>query len=514
MNCQEFKAKWTNTVDDDIALSHLETCDECLAWLENEWSSREENLFLKEITQPSIDLEDSIMNKIYASPQHHGGSSQSEKTEPGIIPLAVADEIQVSSKPFKAKRFRFFSYPVLGAASVLLVMGLVGIQALNGGFTGSADNTGTEQLPSPQVAYAPIPEGSTSYMAETPQMEAKHPSNESGSPETAAQASESKAASQEKLQAVPATSLKKAEGTSESKDNKPARSAKDTAVAQVKKSQAPSADSTIAMLDNGKQAVQQEQNNKSAPSSLLASRSLSPMQAASKGNTVTASGTTENKADQNSGSESTSSDQSEKLHDIAVAPTENQGGAASLNNSLTATETPSVYESEVESIGEVTSEMFSQETEKEKEKPQTFSSFTSLEKAKQASDMPLAGIVKADFKLASVAIHYESETSKHVTSQTSIYRHGDAQIKLEVLRNDTPKRTLSIPGTFSGSPQIFYVGTDKAIGVTFDSQEKNTMQHAVHLITTKSTQQLYVIATAKGMSLQDLMDTVKTMNWP
>ncbi|WPS87056.1 hypothetical protein SMD22_21550 [Brevibacillus halotolerans] len=512
MNCQEFKAKWTNTVDDDIALSHLETCDECLAWLENEWSSREENLFLKEIPQPSIDLEDNIMNKIYAAPQHHGGSSQSEKTEPGIIPLAVANEIPESSKPSKAKRFRFFSYPVLGAASVLLVMGLVGVQALNGGFTGSADNTGTEQLPSPQVAYAPMSEGSTSYMAKTPQIEAKQAPIESGSPETQAQAAEPKAASQEKLQATP-PSMKKAEGTPERQDTKPARSDKDTAVAQAKKSQAPSADSTIAMLDNGKQPVQQAQNNKPASPSLLASRSLSPMQAASKEHTVTASGTTENKADQDPGSKSTSSDQSEKLHDIAVAPSENQGGAASLNKSLTATETPSVDESEVESIGEATSEMFTQETEKEKEKPQTFSSFTSLEKAKQASDMPLAGIVKADFKLASVAIHYESETSKHVTSQTAIYRHGDAQLKLEVLRNDTQKRTLSIPGTFAGSPQIFYVGTDKAIGVTFDSQEKNTMQHAVHLITTKSSQQLYVIATAKGMSLQDLMDTVKTMNW-
>ncbi|AKF93504.1 hypothetical protein [Brevibacillus laterosporus] len=513
MNCQEFKAKWTNTVDDDIALSHLETCDECLAWLENEWSSREENLFLKEIPQPSIDLEDSIMNKIYAAPQHHGGSSQSEKTEPGIIPLAVADEIPESSKPSKAKRFRFFSYPVLGAASVLLVMGLVGVQALNGGFTGSVDNTGTEQLPSPQAAYAPMPEGSTSYMAKTPQIDAKQAPNEGQSSETTAQTSEPKAASQEKLQATPAPNMKKAEGTPERQDTKPARSDKDTAVAQAKKSQAPSADSTIAMLDNGKQPVQQAQNNKPASSSLLASRSLSPMQAASKEHAVTASGTTENKADQNPGSESTSSDQSEKLHDIAVAPSENQGGAASLNKSLTATETPSVDESEVESIGEVTSEMFTQETEKEKEKPQTFSSFTSLEKAKQASDMPLAGIVKADFKLASVAIHYESETSKHVSSQTAIYQHGDAQIKLEVLRNDTQKRTLSIPGTFAGSPQIFYVGTDKAIGVTFDSQEKNTMQHAVHLITTKSSQQLYVIATAKGMSLQDLMDTVKTMNW-
>ncbi|XOS92184.1 hypothetical protein ACLMAB_28610 [Brevibacillus laterosporus] len=168
MNCHEFKAKWTNTVDDDIALSHLETCDECLAWLENEWSSSEENLFLKEIPQPSIDLENSIMNKIYASPQHHGSSSQSEKTEPGIIPLAATDQAKVSSMP-KAKRFRFLSYPVLGAASVLLVMGLVGVQALNGGFTGNS----TEQIQPPQVAYAPTPEGSTSYMAQSPQIDTK-----------------------------------------------------------------------------------------------------------------------------------------------------------------------------------------------------------------------------------------------------------------------------------------------------------------------------------------------------
>ncbi|MBG9797825.1 hypothetical protein O0555_22420 [Brevibacillus laterosporus] len=509
MNCHEFKAKWTNTVDDDIALSHLETCDECLAWLENEWSSSEENLFLKEIPQPSIDLENSIMNKIYASPQHHGSSSQSEKTEPGIIPLAATDQAKVSSKP-KAKRFRFLSYPVLGAASVLLVMGLVGVQALNGGFTGN----NTEQIQPPQVAYAPTPEGSTSYMAQSPQIDTKQAPIGGGSPETNAQVSDPKATSQEKLLEAPAPSLKKAEGTTEKKDIKQAKSDKDTAVAQAKKSQAPSANSAIAMHDNSKQAVQQDQNNKPASSSLLASRSLSPMQTASKEHAVTASSATEKKADQNSGSESTlSSDQLEKLNDMAIAGPENQGGVTSPNNSLTATETPSVDENKVESVGGATSEMFTQEAEKEKEKPQTFSSFTSLEKAKQSSDMPLAALVKADYKLASVAIHYESETSKHVTSQTSVYHHGDAQIKLEVLRNDTQKRTLSIPGTFAGSPQIFYVGTDKAIGVTFDSQEKNTMQHAVHLITTKSSQPLYVIATAKGMSLQDLMDIVKTMNW-
>lgn len=506
MNCQEFKAKWTNTVDDDTALSHLEFCDECLAWLENEWSSSEENLFLKEIPHPSLDLENSIMNKIYAAPQHQGGSSQSEKTEQGIIPLAATNQTKGSSNP-KARRFKFLSYPVLGAASVLLVMGLVGVQALNGGFTGGVDNTSMEQVQPPQVAYAPISEESTSYMAQSPQIDTKQAPTSSNLPETNSLVTDQKTGSQ----GTSVSTMKKAEGTTEKKDTKPVRNEQDTAVAQAKKTQTPSTDSAIAMHNDNKQAVQQGQNNKPAISSMLASRSLSPQQAASKEHVATASEATEkNLADQKSGSESpTPSDEIKKSTDIAVASPENQtGGATSPSNTLTATEAPSTAETEVESAG-ATSEMFTQE----KEKPQTFSTFASLDKAKQASDMPLAALVKADYKLASVNIHYESETSKHVTSQTSVYRHGDAEIKLEVLRNDTQKRALSIPGTFAGSPQIFFVGTDKAIGVTFDSQEKNTMQHAVHLITNRSSQQLYVIATAKGMSLQDLMDIVKTMNW-
>ncbi|TPG69429.1 hypothetical protein EEL32_02940 [Brevibacillus laterosporus] len=492
MNCQEFKAKWTNTVDDDTALSHLEFCDECLAWLENEWSSSEENLFLKEIPHPSVDLENSIMNKIYAAPQHQGGFSQSEKTERGIIPLAVTDQTKGSSNT-KAKRFKFLSYPVLGAASVLLVMGLVGVQALNGGFTGGVDHP-------PQVAYAPVPEEPTSYMAQSPQIDTKQAPTSSNLPETNSLVTDQKTGSQET--SVP--TMQKAEGTTEKKEPKPVRNEKDTALAQAKKTQTPSTDSAIAMQNNSKQAVQQGQNNNPAISSLLASRSLSPQQAASKEHEVTAAEATEkNLDDQKSGSESTTpSDELKKSNDIAIASPENQ----------TVGEASSIAETEVESAGSI-SEMFTQEKEKEKEKPQTFSTFVSLDKAKQASDMPLAALVKADYKLASVNIHYESETSKHVTSQISVYRHGEAEIKLEVLRNDTQKRALSIPGTFAGSPQIFSVGTDKAIGVTFDSQEKNTMQHTVHLITNKSSQQLYVIATAKGMSLQDLMDIVKTMNW-
>lgn len=64
MNCQEFRKAWEDTTNEST-LFHIETCEECMVWIEAQFANGEEVQFLKEVPRPSAQLEDNIMQAIY-----------------------------------------------------------------------------------------------------------------------------------------------------------------------------------------------------------------------------------------------------------------------------------------------------------------------------------------------------------------------------------------------------------------------------------------------------------------
>ncbi|MDF2680473.1 MAG: hypothetical protein K0R47_1663, partial [Brevibacillus sp.] len=65
MNCQAFRKAWLEEDTDSDVISHIETCDDCMAWIEKLLDTDEEVQFLKEVPLPSVNLEERIMQAIY-----------------------------------------------------------------------------------------------------------------------------------------------------------------------------------------------------------------------------------------------------------------------------------------------------------------------------------------------------------------------------------------------------------------------------------------------------------------
>jgi hypothetical protein len=145
----------------------------------------------------------------------------------------------------------------------------------------------------------------------------------------------------------------------------------------------------------------------------------------------------------------------------------------------------------------------------------TLSTFSDLETAVQASDLPVPVLASASgFAVNDVSVQYESETSQKVTRLTADYKRNNSWIKIDVVRNTHGKRSLSIPGTFSAT-QLFTVGGEQAIGVSFDQQgtKAAAVQHAVHFNAQADNQSLYVVISANGVSLNELIETTKELTW-
>jgi len=115
MNCQAFRSRKFDALD-DATLSHLETCDDCLLWMEEKTANDEEVRFLKDFPQPAVELEERIMQSIYKT---IGKSS---------VPLAVAEQ-SVIKQPKKMK-LPFSPFAWAGAAAILLVVGILSTQAM------------------------------------------------------------------------------------------------------------------------------------------------------------------------------------------------------------------------------------------------------------------------------------------------------------------------------------------------------------------------------------------------
>ncbi|WP_232698253.1 hypothetical protein [Brevibacillus daliensis] len=456
MNCHEFRAQWDDNTDNEI-LSHIETCEECMAWLEQAWANSEEALFMQENPHPSAELENNIMNQIYALP-----------SDKDITPLAAAREAKEATVETKRKkRFSLFAYPLVGAAGVLLVVGLVGVQALNGGlFTFGGEKSASQVNAELQQAdNSPAPSAFQSPTTEPADRD------QPASPDAPVSNQIAVLPTQDTDKNSVAKNDKASPGSTMKRSETHALQEKDTA--QNKKAQQPA-------------EPKQSAETKNPTDSTVA---VGPQLPANQSTAVTEPATVPDTPSIAAGADQPTANQSSSEQEAALS---NRLGLTSLpieeNNTATAKIAP--------------------DTEAGKETQQTFSAFTSEALASQASDMPIAKITAGDYKLQTLNVNYESETSKHVISQNANYSGSSGLVKLEVQRNEE-QRALSIPGTFTNAPQIFNIGPDKAIGVTF---EGNT-EHAVHFMTTKSGQPLYIMITGKGMSLQQLMDMAKSIQW-
>ncbi|KMZ40002.1 MULTISPECIES: hypothetical protein [Bacillales] len=465
MNCQAFRKAWLDDTDSD-SHSHIETCDECIAWIETQMTTEEEVQFLKEVPLPQANLEDRIMQAIYQTagkgvPPHAATASSEQQTS------------TVISKPNKRWTKGFPSYAWVSAAAVLLAVGFVSYQQLAPSSnqmaaiqeTGAQDN----QIKQNIVAF------------------------DEGESKSATQASAPAIASQPA--AADSTTMKKAESNPESAATQsqvaPTAPAKDTPPASP-----PQSNNAIAMVKPEEKVATSEARtvNKDGQNS-VASRGL-------QGNSVDQA--TKAKSEVPAESANTGNHISAKEANGAAAENPMTFGIASQGEQ----DTEDGATTEKALVGPALPALAKQ--------PITLSSFTDLNTAVQASDMPVPALSQAPngFSMSTVSVQYESETSQKVTRLTSDYKRNNDWIRIDVVRNTEGKRSLSIPGTFSAT-QLFAVNGEQAIAVSFDQTDSkaSTAQHAAHFNAKSDNQSLYVVMTAHGVTLNELMDAAKHISW-
>ncbi|MFC8688721.1 hypothetical protein [Brevibacillus porteri] len=461
MNCQAFRKAWLDDTDSD-SHSHIETCDECIAWIETQMTTEEEVQFLKEVPLPQANLEDRIMQAIYQTaekgvPPHAATASSEQQTSTVIV------------KPNKRWTKGFPSYAWVSAAAVLLAVGFVGYQQMapdnlqmaaiqeNGikdnQNTFAFDDTASKSAPSaPAPAIASIP------AADSPTMK-KAESN----PESAATQS----------QVAP---------TAPAKDTPPASPPQsNNAIAMVKPEEKVATPEPRTINKDGQNNVASRGLQGNSADQAAKAKSEVPAESANTGNLVAAkegNGTAAEKP---------------TTFGIASQVEPNTADGGTTENALVGPTLPTATK-----------------------QPITLSSFSDLNTAVQASDMPVPALSQAPngFSLSTVSVQYESETSQKVTRLTADYKRNNDWIRLDVVRNTEGKRSLSIPGTFSAT-QLFAVNGEQAIAVSFDQTDSkaSTPQHSAHFNAQSDNQSLYVVMTAHGVTLNELMDAAKHISW-
>ncbi len=462
MNCQAFRKAWLDDTDSD-SHSHIETCDECITWIELQMTTEEEVQFLKEVPLPQANLEDRIMQAIYQTagkgvPPHAATASSEQQTS------------TVIAKPNKRWTKGFPSYAWVSAAAVLLAVGFVGYQ----------------QLAPSNNQMASIQENG---MKDTQNTFAFDDTESKSAPQAPAPAIASLPA------AADSPTIKKAESNPESAAAQsqvaPTAPAKDTPPASP-----PQSNNAIAMVKPEEKVATPEPRtvNKDGQNS-VASRGL-------QGN---------------------SADQAAKAKSEVPAESANTGNhiAAKEANGAPA-ENPTTFgiasqaEPDTADGGTTENALVGPALPAAAKQPITLSSFSDLNTAVQASDMPVPALSQAPngFAMSTVSVQYESETSQKVTRLTADYKRSNDWIHLDVVRNTEGKRSLSIPGTFSAT-QLFAVNGEQAIAVSFDQTDSNgsTAQHAVHFNAQSDNQSLYVVVTANGITLNELMEATKHITW-
>lgn len=478
MNCQAFRNAWINDTDSDDLLSHIETCEACIAWIETQMTSDEEVQFLKEVPSPPANLEERIMQAIYQA---------SEQTAPPLaatIPLPSATPAANAKSNKRTKGFP--SYAWVSAAAVLLAVGVVGYQQLSV----------PEQF---QTASEPI-------------------NNQAGS---SAQIAMSSPQASPAADAAPENTETQASGGSE-----PQHQVEETLKANGDQPPEPAASVEIAAAPPVQE--QQVETPTAAKNGLESGIAMAdPGRGTPKENRGLMA------------RNSTPKPVSEPVVKKEAAPAENETAmtqtedrqAAKGHSEMSLAATAFVHEPVYARTGDPEADMsmmMDADTETAKgslvgppapaadSTPITLSTFTDVETAVQASDMPVPVLAKAPdgFAMSGISIRYESETSQHVALLLADYQRDQDWIKVEVVRNKDGKRSLSIPGTFTAT-HLFSVNNEQAIGVSYEKQPKqeSTAQHAVHFNASVGEQSLYVVLTANGISLDELMELSKEMTW-
>ncbi|MFM1653986.1 hypothetical protein ACI7RC_18065 [Brevibacillus sp. B_LB10_24] len=456
MNCQEFRAKWPNDAD-EAALSHVEACDSCLEWIETTFAAPEEVLFMKEYPQPPDQLEDRIMQAIYASTKNVS-----------IPPLTAASQYLDPLSEKRSKR-RFRPAAWISAAAALVIVGLVGAQTLK-------HNAGDQLAAGRGENFAFQSESSGASPRISMDMSSQAPAN---SPTSAA-------APKEKPQ--------------EANDGKTKKQpAANQASGQADKSVV-AADNQLALAADIP-AQQKADTLAGTAHKALPSRS-NPDVSNRAANAIAGEEGKEQKNDKASGTEAADAAPEGQL-------TDSEQGIASL----TAIEEPATGDSGTEAAVEGSGSQASHPAEANKSI--TISTFTDAKTAARASNIPVPTLAKApeDFSLEGLTLQYESETSNRVSEVMTTYKRGDDKITIQVLPNDVHKRSLSIPGTFVDR-RLFVINGNQAIGVTYDQKSHEAVApHAVHFITTHGKLSFYVIMTGKGITLTQLIEQAENLSW-
>ncbi|USG67295.1 hypothetical protein NDK47_08485 [Brevibacillus ruminantium] len=483
MNCQEFRKAWEDNSELDT-FSHIEICDDCMVWIEAQLANGEEVQFLKEIPQPSAELEDKIMQAIY------------QTAGQGLTPQAVAAPVLAETK---VRRFapKFSGMAWASAAAILLLVGVMGYKQLGGNqLSGTANISGQAEM---QIALAPASGESQDRPNETENNAV------SGS---ASQSPDAPVSSPAAMMAMPSsgetvTAMDTPE-TADSKSSDANPSAKQMAPDSGQRQQPVSQPSQIALA-----APKQQEAKTQADAAPAKNR---PIIAA-----------------RHAGGKPPGAEQAK-----TAAPAENQQSASDHASSIAAL----APETEEKALLDNTMGALSMDAEAGEEvhsaaghptlvgppvtattKPDiTLSTFTDVDTAANASDMPVPDTAKLPdgFSLHAITAQYESQTSQKVVRLTSEYKRNHDWIRVEVVRNEHGKRSLSIPGTFTAT-QLFTVHSEQAIAVTFDKKDdassETTAQHAVHFNAQHENDSLYVILTAHGIPLDQLVETSKQITW-
>lgn len=471
MNCQEFRKAWEDTTNEST-LFHIETCEECMVWIEAQFANGEEVQFLKEVPQPSAQLEDNIMQAIY------------KMTGQESTPQAAAAPVV---KPAAPRRFRpnISSMAWVGAAAILLVVGAIGFQQTQNSsqeISMKAESSAADMQGA--IVSAPAANSPASAAMDT----------KSGTQAFGGSSTESIQAAPPESKAAPA---QEKAGQPDGNAGGPNQSAFGNQIAMDVPAE------KIGELKSAKESAKAEGNEAPEPKRpIIAARNANGKppadQPKAKGNAEAAP----NQPGQHNPVAGVPADEQNKA--LANQPV----GALALDANADEAGQPAAEHAPA-LVGPAVSTMAKSEI--------TLSSFSDVETAAHASDMPVpqAGQLPEGFSLHAISAQYESQTSQKVIRLTSEYKRNKDWIKVEVVRNEHGKRSLSIPGTFTAT-QLFTVQSEQAIAVTFDKQAnagEAAAQHAVHFNAQPDNQSLYVVVTANGVTLDQLVEASKQITW-
>ncbi|NRQ56125.1 hypothetical protein HP425_22255 [Brevibacillus sp. HD1.4A] len=461
MNCQAFRKAWLDDTDSDI-FSHIETCEECIAWIETQMTTEEEVQFLKEVPLPQANLEERIMQAIY---QNAG-----QGVPPHAATATVAVLPQQAAAPATSKRRPkgFPSFAWVSAAAVLLAVGFLSYQQLQ-------DDQMMQTAAQPEANQASASNQIVAYSGTATQAQETAPAAPPAPPQatTGATGGSSQPMAKQNEAATPSTGA--------------------AAAVNPNGDAAPAAANALVALDD-------TQQSKAAPPQARTAQPENQGAAAARSQ-PTAKVPAVN-AKENAASE-------ENVAENALMAAK-KGGAPAItaDQPMGMTAVPEQENSENGLVGPSLAMAAKQ--------PITLSTFTDTDTAVQASDMPVPVLAQNpnSFSLSSISVQYESETSQKVTHLAADYKRNNDWIRIDVVRNTQGKRSLSIPGTFSAT-QLFAVNGEQAIAVSFDNKDaKNAVaEHAVHFNAQSNNQSLYVVITAHGVSLDELIEASKQLTW-